>query len=472
MHYSRATIPRVAVVGAGVAGLATAFMIRELGRAANRAVEISIFEAGARYGGSTRTERLDGYLCEWGPNGFLDNEPATFDLIARLGLADRLVKASAAAANRYIFHSGKLHEVPLKPSAFLRSDILPLTAKLRMALELVIPAKRDDAEETVYSFGRRRLGSAFATYLLDPMVSGIFAGNTRELSLPAVFPKMVALEREYGGLFRAMFALQKQAKRSGKKAGGPAGASSILHTFRDGMGELTDALAEHLSGTLRERCAVKSVERRTGFWIVRADNTDLETDAVVLACPSFAAAEIIRDLDSRVSSALSEIEHAPVDVVCHGYRSQDIAHSLNGFGVLIPRSERIRILGCLWSDSIFPGQAPVGRRLLRTIMGGAHDRQVVQLGAEELNRIAFEDSRRLLPIERPPEFRKLFRHPRGIAQYTIGHPQRIAVIEHLERQAPGLFFTGASYRGVSVNGCAKDALRTAKAFWSLQGVSL
>lgn len=472
MRDMREKAPRVVVVGAGVAGLATAFLIRDFGRAASRDVEITILEAGARHGGSTRTDHVDGYLCEWGPNGFLDNEPATFDLIERLGLRDRLLKASDAAANRYIFHSGKLHDVPLKPPAFIRSDILPLSAKLRMALELFLPPKRDDAEETVYSFGRRRLGTAFTNFLLDPMVSGIFAGNTRELSLPAVFPKMVALEREYGGLFRAMFALQKQAKRHGKPVGGPAGASSVLHTFRDGMGELTDALAERMSDALRVNCPVKSVERRDDSWMVRTESAAIEADTVILSCPSFAAAEIIRSLDSLVSSSLSEIEHAPVDVVCHGYRAEDISHALNGFGVLIPRSEGIRMLGCLWSDSIFPGQAPPGRRLLRTILGGAHDRQIVQFGEEELDRIAVENCSRLLPISRPPEFCRIFRHPRGIAQYTIGHLQRVAATEDLERQVPGIFFTGASYRGVSVNGCAKDAIRTAKAFWSLEGISL
>jgi len=472
MRAERERTPRVAVIGAGVAGLATAFLIREFGRAVNRDVEITILEAGARHGGSTRTEYSDGFLCEWGPNGFLDNEPATFDLIERLGIRNRLVKASNAATNRYIFHSGKLHDVPLKPLAFLRSDILTLSAKLRMALELFIPAKRDGAEETVYSFGLRRLGETFANYLLDPMVSGIFAGNMHELSLPAVFPKMVALEREYGGLFRAMFALQKQAKRSGKRTGGPTGASSVLHTFQNGMGELTDTLAERMWDTLHVNFPVASVERRDNRWVVRGENAETEADAVILSCPSFAAAEIIRNVDPRVSSALSEIEHAPVDVVCHGYRAEDIAHSLHGFGVLVPRWEGIRMLGCLWSDSIFPGQAPEGKRLLRTIIGGAHDRRVVQLGEEELDRIAIEDNRRMLPISRPPEFHRIFRHPRGIAQYTIGHLKRVATTENLERNAPGIFFTGASYRGVSVNGCAKDAIRTAKSFWSLEGISL
>lgn len=456
--------PRVLVVGGGIAGLATAFLIDESARARGVTPELRVFEASDQPGGNTRTERVDGYLCEWGPNGFLDNEPATLDLVKRAGLEGDLVKANENAANRYIYHGGAMRAVPTKPPAFLASDILPLHAKLRMALELVLPAKRDDEDETVDSFGRRRLGRTFAELMLDPMVSGIFAGDTRKLSLEAVFPKMVAMEDEYGGLFRAMIAKQRAAKKAGTTAGGPAGPNAVLHTFRVGMGQLTDRLASLLGSRLHTGIPVSGVERADGGgFVVSAGGSTWSADAVVLACPSYAAAGLIDGIDSEVAAALASIEHAPVDVVCHGHPIDNLSDPLNGFGVLIPRREGIRSLGTLWSDAIFPGQAPEGYRLLRTILGGAHDPAITRLTEEQLHATVVADNRRVMSLDGEPDMRWSWRHERGIAQYNVGHLDRVGRSERLERDLPGLWFTGASYRGVSINGCAKDAANVAGA---------
>ena len=455
--------PRVIVVGGGIAGLATAFFLRSYGREAGVEPEIEIYEASESAGGATRTTIEEGYTCEWGPNGFLDNEPATIELVERAGLTSELVRANEASASRYIYHSGLMRQVPTKPPAFLKSDILPISAKLRMALEPLVPAKRNGPEESVHSFGKRRLGSTFAELMLDPMVSGIFAGNTHNLSLEAVFPKMVAMEREYGGLFKAMIAKQRDAKKNGTTAGGPSGPNATLHTFRGGMGTLTKHLANQFEGSLHTgQAATNVVKSPDGTFIVHGDGWKQQADAVILAVPSWAAAEIVFDLDRDVAGAIGDIWHAPVDVVCHGYRKADLGNPLNGFGVLIPRREGIRALGTLWSDAIFPGQAPEKSRLLRTILGGAHDPGITDLDEEALHLTADEAHRRVMDVHGEPEFSRAFRHARGIAQYTLGHSDRVAKSEKLEQELPGLYFTGASYRGVSVNGCAKDAKRIAR----------
>lgn len=455
--------PRVAVVGGGIAGLATAFFLRDYSRKAGIEPEIVIYEADESAGGATRTSVDEGYTCEWGPNGFLDNEPATLELVERAGLKGELVRADEASANRYIYHSGLMRQVPTKPPAFLKSDILPLGAKLRMAFEPLVPAKRNGPEESVHSFGKRRLGETFANLMLDPMVSGIFAGNTHNLSLEAVFPKMVAMERDYGGLFKAMIAKQREAKKNGTTAGGPSGPNAALHTFRNGMGSLTSTLAGMFEGSLHTGRTVQQVEKRPdGSFLVRGDGWQQDADVVILAVPSWAAAEIIFDLDKTVAGAIGDIWHAPVDVVCHGYHKRDLGHPLNGFGVLIPRSEGIRALGSLWSDAIFPGQAPEDHRLLRTILGGAHDATISELEEEDLHATADTAHRRVMDVRGEPAFQRAFRHARGIAQYTLGHKDRVAKSEALEQNLPGLYFTGASYRGVSVNGCAKDAKRIAQ----------
>lgn len=454
--------PRVVVVGGGVAGLATAYMIRALAREHGANPRMTILEAQPVIGGATRTERSDGYLCEWGPNGFLDNEPATLDLVKRLGLEPRLIKASPHAAKRYIYHHGKMREVPLSPGAFLKSDILPTGAKLRMACELAIPAKRDQEDETVYDFARRRLGESFAQYMIDPMVSGIFAGNARELSLRAVFPKMVEMENEYGGLFRAMLAKQRAAKRNGKATGGPGGAAATLTTFADGMGELTDTLAAELSEMIITNAQVEAVQPRGDYFDVVTPDGTYAADAVILACPSYAAADIVRGICYNAAECLRAIPYAPIDVVAHGHKTEDVGHPLDGFGVLIPRGEDYRALGSLWCGAIFPNQAPHGMHMLRTMIGGAQDPAIVNLSDADVEQIASNEHRRLFNVRQEPVFRKLIRHPQGIAQYTRGHLDRIGELELLERQLPGLFLTGAAYRGVSVNGCVKDAFRVAK----------
>ncbi|MCB1060248.1 MAG: protoporphyrinogen oxidase [Calditrichaeota bacterium] len=453
--------PKVVIVGGGIAGLATAYLVRELGRERGANPQITILESKNMTGGATRTDHVDGFTCEWGPNGFLDNEPATLDLIERLGLKKRLVKASSHASKRYIYHHGQMHEVPLSPRQFLSSSILPVKSKLRVAMELAVPAKRDGEDETVYNFARRRLGDTFAHYMIDPMVSGIFAGNAKELSLRAVFPKMVEMETDHGGLFRAMIAKKREAKRNGKISGGPGGAAATLTTFENGMGELTDTLAAELKENIITNCEVKAVLKQGESFEVVTNGQTHSADVVILACPSYAAAEIVSELSFNAAEGLRAIPFAPVDVVAHGHKIEDVGHSLDGFGVLIPRGEDYRALGSLWCDAIFPGQAPAGTHMLRTMIGGAHDPDIVELSDRDVESLAAKEHRKLFNVKRDPVFRKLIRHPKGIAQYTRGHLDRVRETEILERQLPGLLFTGASYRGVSVNGCAKDAFRVA-----------
>lgn len=447
------------VVGAGIAGLSCAYLIKDKCRKIGIDLDLTVLEAENTHGGSTRTDIIDGYTCEWGPNGFLDNEPATLELINMLGMNNRLVSADESAGRRFIYHGGKMREIALNPLKFLKSDILPWSSKLRMGLEFFIPRYNGNGDETVYSFGQRRLGRNFAKYLLDPMVSGIFAGNIEELSLKAVFPNMYSMEQEYGGLFKALIGKKLKARKTGKKAGGPGGPGALLHTFKNGMGELPDLLASRLEKELKTSSQVKRVEYSNESFVVKTDHELFEADTVILACPSFEAARIVSDLNSETAGKLNEILYAPVDVVCHGHPKENIAHDVKGFGVLIPRSEGIRSLGCLWSDSIFPGQAPRDSHLLRTILGGAHDYEIVEESESSINNTAHNDMDRLLGIREKPSFKKIFRHPKGIAQYIVGHLEKLSTIDHLEKNLPGLFFTGASYRGVSINGCVKDAFR-------------
>ena len=239
----------VAVIGGGVSGLAVAYeLISRSGRLPG-SLRLLCLEARQRCGGNIRSERESGFLCEWGPNGFLDNAPATLDLVRRLGLEERLVRAEQAAARRFVYRKGRLRQVPTGPLSFLASDILPLPGKLRLFGEPFVRRKRDWDDESVFDFAARRIGAPAASILVDAMVSGIHAGNARTLSLPAAFPRMREMEREHGSLVRAMIAKARKARRT-SEGGGPAGPGGQLCSFRDGMQELIDALVREVGDRL------------------------------------------------------------------------------------------------------------------------------------------------------------------------------------------------------------------------------
>lgn len=451
---------QVIVVGGGIAGLATAWLLRERARGRGQPIALRVLEASAQSGGFTRTDEVDGFVCEWGPNGFLSSTGGrTLQLVRELDMEHRLISADPAAARRFIYHSGKLHEVPTKPGAFLRSGIVPAATKLRMLAEPLVRARRNHHDESVEHFGRRRLGAGFARYLLDPMVSGVFAGDPSTLSLPAAFPKMAELEREHGGLFRAMLA----RKRNGGASGGPAGPGGTLHSFRRGMGELTHTLARELGDALHTAAPVERVTTGPDGFTVSAGGTNLHAHTVVLACPAHAACRIVQDLDGDVAAALGDIPFASVSVDCEAFGAEDLERPLDGFGVLIPRTEGMRSLGILCSDRIFPQHAPGGARMLRTLVGGARDPGAAELSEERLRHVVQQDLRTLFGVRGKPRMHRVYAHRQAIAQYTLGHLDRVAKIDALSQRVPGLHFTGASYRGVSINGCVDDAYRIAEA---------
>ncbi len=479
---------RLVIVGAGVAGLATAFCVRRRLEAGDlpgwSPADVVVLEAAPRTGGFCVTEAADGYLLDWGPNGFLDSEPATLRLVDELGLRDRLRAATDAAADRYLFLRGRLRPIPLKPGAFLRSDLLSWRAKLRLALEPLVPPRRDPADESVASFARRRVGGEFVATLLDPMISGVYAGDVERLSLQGALPKMEALEREHGGLVRGMLARRRAARRAGGKAAGPGGPGGVLHTFAGGIGELTDRLAAACGATIRTGCRVTAVRPADGGgWRVefaegqtapagtrdtapgaetrRAATGALVAPQVVLACPAREAAAALAGWGPDLAAPLLAVAPAPIAVVSLGYDRAGFDGPTEGFGFLIPRKEGVRTLGVLWTSSFFPFQAPPGKVLLRVMIGGARDPGVADLPDDEVLRIALADLARTMGVRARPELVRLFRYREGIPQYALGHRARLAALAAALRAHPGLQISGNSLHGISVNHCAKEAYAVA-----------
>ena len=458
MSESDGSMHTVAVVGGGVGGLAVAFELKERSERLPGEIELISLEATGRTGGNIRTLQRDGFVCEWGPNGFLDNSPPTMTLIRRLGLQDRVLQAGSRAASRFVYREGKLREIPSGPRSLLTSDILPLSGKLRLLGEPLIPRRRDDSDESIYDFASRRIGRQAAAVLVDAMVTGICAGDVRGLSLPATFPKLHEMETKHGSLFRAMLARRRESRDSGGTAGGPTGPGGRLTSFRGGMQELTDSLAAAVGGSLHLNTRVTAVSDlgRRGFRVHRDVGAPMDVDAVVLACPSWRAVDLVATTDPEMSRAMSGISSAPLAVIHLGYREGSLGEMRDGFGFLVPRGQRVRILGTIWSSNVFEERAPAGSLLMTTMIGGAHDPEAVRLDDDELIRIVRTDLEKTMGALAPPYFVEIVRHERGIPQYTLGHSDRVALIGARLRKHPGLFVCGNSYRGISVNACVQE----------------
>jgi len=444
-------VTRVAIVGGGIAGLAVAHALRRLDPEA----EVTVLEASSRSGGNIRSEWTEGYLCEWGPNGFLDSVPETLELVRALALVDRIHRSDDRARRRFIFRDGRLHPLPGGPLAFVTSGLLSWPGKLRIAGEPFARA-RPEGDETIHAFAARRIGREAADILIDSMVSGVFAGDSRALSLRACFPKMWQMETDHGGLFRALFARMRERRvRRGDQVGSPMGT---LTSFRDGTEELVRAAAASLGGALRTGAGATAVRRAGSCWRVEADgDAGLEADAVVLAAPPSASARLVAGVDDTLAAELAGIPGAGLAVVALGYPESDLPSPLDGFGFLVPRGEGIRSLGVMWDSSIYPGRAPEGHALMRVMIGGARDPEAVGLADAALLAGVRADLRATMRLEREPSFVRIFRHPHGIPQYVVGHLERLDRIEARLARQPGLFVTGNGYRGVAINSCVAEA---------------
>lgn len=459
---------KVIIIGGGISGLSTAWLLRDKAQTAGVELDITLLEKEQRVGGKIWSIKADGYTCEWGPNGFLDSKPQTLDLCRLVGVEKNLHRSNDNARKRFIFSGGELHRLPEGGASFLKSKLISWPGKLRLALEptpFIAPAPVG-VDETLADFGRRRLGSEALDKLIAPMVSGIFAGDPETMSLISCFPRIAELEREYGGLVRAMIMLAKKKKKDiaeGKVVSSAAGPGGVLTSFREGIQYLSDALANSLGGIVRPGSEVTTLNKGEGlaYRLTCADGSQLEADLVIIAAPAFAAAGMLSELAFDLSAGLKQIPYASMTVVCFGYERERIAHPLDGFGYLIPRKEGRSTLGTLWDSSMFENRAPQGKVLLRSMMGGACFPEYVKLSDDEVVARVRQDLKATMNIGAEPSFVRVFRHPQAIPQYTVGHGKRLALLDEQLKAYPGLILTGNSYRGIGLNDCVASAQRAA-----------
>ena len=452
----------VAVVGGGIAGLCAALELEKRGR------PFVLLEASDRLGGVIQTERAQGFLVEGGPDALLAQKPEGLALLRDLGLEGRLQPTNPQQRAVYVLRGGRLVlmpegmtlTVPTRLGPVLTSPLLSWPGKLRMALDLVLPRRRDPGDESIAAFVRRRLGGEVLERLAEPLLGGIHAGDPERLSIRATFPRLCALEARHGSLIR------------GLRAAPPAQPSSIPSAFvslQGGLGELVDALVARLpAGSLRTSRRVTRLARTPSpagppFVLEIEGHEALAADATLVALPPRAAASLVAPLAADAGLALGEIRFASTVVLVLGFRREDVAHPLDGYGLIVPRTEGLRTTALSFHSTKLEGRVPDGHVMLRIFFGGIHDGSVVDLSDQELVSLARREMGGVLGLRGEPVLARAYRWVQATPQMEIGHADRVDRVERALQGAPGLFVTGAGLRGTGLPDTIADARRVAAA---------
>jgi oxygen-dependent protoporphyrinogen oxidase len=448
-------MPRVLIVGGGISGLALAFRLEQLRPDA----DVTVLEQRPRVGGAIETAARDGFRVEAGPNGFLDNKPFAVNLCRELGLGERLVPASdAAARNRLVLLNGKLQKLPSSLPALLASGVVGWRTKFALLTERFRPRRTDPADESIDAFARRRFGPEAAATLVDAFVTGIYAGDPQLLSLSACFPRLAAFERDYGSVTRGFVQSRRQQRAATKTEGKPSPRTGQMWSFREGLSVLVETLRERLRRPPLVGVGVRTVRRTPTGWQAQGEGRETwNADVLVLTCPAYRQAGMLADLDAEAAQRIGSIEYNRIAVVGVGYRAADVGRPLDGFGYLSPQRDRRDVLGVQWCSSIFPDRAPPGMVLLRAMCGGWNRAEMVDWDDARLLAAVWQELALIMKIHAKPVFHQIVRWDRAIPQYHLGHRARVAWIEERTKRHAGLYLGGNCYRGVALNDCIEQA---------------
>ncbi len=449
---------RITIVGSGVSGLAAAYRLKELSQERGIDIQIQVLEASPEVGPAIMTTHREGFLLESGPDSFITEKPWAMDLCKRLGIETEVISTQNQFRKSYVVRNKALLPVPegfylmapVKISSFLSSKIFSLMGKTRMVLEYLIPKKKSDKEESLTQFIHRRFGKEALERIVQPMISGVYAADPDQLSLRATFPKFLEMEKKYGSVIRGL--RKKRREESSEKASGAR--YSLFASFKGGMRTLVDALVKALgSMMIRTECCVEKIEKKTGStsWQVYLKGGEvLDTDYVVLALPANRCSEILKSVDLSLVDELSEFSFGSVATVNLAYAREDIKHSLDGFGFVVPAAENIPLVGCTFSNVKYEGRAPKGFALLRAFVGGVQKPDCLNMSDEALESLAHEELSKLLGIKKKPHLSQIGRYDKVMPHYYLGHLERVERIEKRVSRHEGLSLVGNSYRGVGI----------------------
>jgi oxygen-dependent protoporphyrinogen oxidase len=452
--------PRVVVVGGGIAGLAAAHRFLEL--RVDAPLELVLLEAAPRLGGTIRTERPPGYVLDAGPDSLISEKPWGLALAERLGLGARLRGSDERVRRTYVVRQGRLVPLPegfvlvapARIAPVLRSPVFSWRGKLRMGLDLVLPRRRAAGDESLGAFVRRRLGREALERVVQPLAAGIYTADPDRLSLAATMPRFAALEREHRSL---ILGLRRAAAR--RPASGAAGVrSSLFVTLAGGMEELVEALAARLPpGSVRLGSPATALARTDAGWrVALAGGEVLPADAVVLAGPADRMAALVRETDPPLARELAAIDYASSAAVALACPRGAVRHPLDAFGYVVPRQEGVPVLACTFLSVKYPGRAPAGVALFRVFLGGALDPGILERDDAALVALARGELAARLGLDAAPTLARVWRHPRAMPQYDVGHLGRVAAIEARLDALPGLAVAGAAYRGVGIADCVRS----------------
>ena len=449
--------PNVILIGAGITGLATAFCLRKAG------IGVRVLEKRQAVGGTMRTIRQDGFLIDTGPNSALETTPLIRTMLSDLGISDEQVYANPIAINRYILRGGTLHPLPMNPLSFLRTRLFSTKAKLRLFLEPFIPPKAGDIEESVAEFVRRRIGKEFLDYAINPFIAGVYAGNPKNLSVVHAVKKVYALEQEYGSLIKG--AILGSRKR--KKSRNTSKHVAKLFSFKNGMEDYPTALQKALGDSVVTSASVRSIAKgeESGKYSVSylsgGEERQETADAVFLGIPAYDTADYIHSFSPELSTTLKGIPYARVAMVFIGASRDQCTHPLDGFGFLVPEIEQRKILGTIWSSSLFPNRAPEGQVALTTFVGGMRQPELLDTDDTQLINIVKKELGQLIGLNGEPSLTYVKRWEKAIPQYVMGHGRILAELNEFENKFSGLFIGGNFRHGIGVGDCIEQSYKMA-----------
>jgi oxygen-dependent protoporphyrinogen oxidase len=460
----------VAIIGGGIAGLATAFYLQKRSRDRGQPLDYTLIESDSRFGGKIVTTSVEGFVIEGGPDSFVTMKPHGLQLCHDLNLDEEIIPTNDHLRDIFVLKNGRLIgfpgglrlTIPTEFVPFATSPLISPLGKIRMGLDLVIPPRRETGDESLASFIRRRLGHEALDKIAGPMMAGIYVADPEKLSIESTFPQFVEMERQHGSLIKAM----QQAKKKSPLRPNNGQPQAMFNSLKPGMTRLVEALVRQLEGELCLGQRVVAIKRLPDGFEIKLDRPASEVitaEAVVLAIPAYTAADLVAPFMPELSRLLRQVRYLSTATVSLGYRRSQVKGRPNfqGFGFMIPKSEQRRILACTWSSNKFNGRAAADHVLLRAFVGGdEHGHLVETLSDDALRQVAQSEIAEIMGIRAEPAVHQIFRWIKGNPQYDVGHLDRVAQMEALAGQIPGLYLAGSAFRGIGIPDCVKSALAT------------
>jgi oxygen-dependent protoporphyrinogen oxidase len=464
----------IAIIGGGISGLSTAWYLQKAQQTGVN-LRYTILEQSERWGGKVLTDvhnviEAGQFIIEGGPDSFLATQkPWATQLARELGLAERFLGTNDEKRTVYVLHKGRLKPMPdgiylvtpTKIWPFAKSTLISPWGKLRMGLDFILPGRQDTNDESLADFIGRRLGQEAVDKLAEPLMAGIYNAVAEELSIMATFPRFRELEAKYGSLIRGMLKASKLQEEAARKNPNPNNLSAFI-SFKHGTQELIDTLVQQLTGDLRLATGVYHIERQPDqtYRLHLSDDTTLSADAIVLALPAYLSGQLLQTIAPESARALNEIRYVGTGTITLAYREAEVNNPLNGFGVVIPRSEKRQINALTWTTTKFNGRAPEGYVLLRAFFGGARTLHMMDMRDGEIIHIVRDELRSILGVEAEPVFSRIYRWPNAQPQYDVGH---LARVDRIETHLPtSIYVTGHAFRGVGLPDCVHQSQQTAQ----------